>query len=378
MHKLKNAACRRTTGMAAGVVLAGGLAGGVLLTPGAAYAATTNTTTTITGTNQTQTFQGTILDVHVSVSASDPGWPAGTVTVSDGSASCSAALAQEGGSSAGAGSCSLSNLSDGNYTLTASYQGWSQFSGSSTSDTVTIGDGDGNGYGNGNGPEFTADNPPLDVTNGQSYSYTFQASGESMHYALGSDAPSWLYINPTTGTVSGTAPYSGSSFSYSVVAWNGFGSVTAGPFTVNFEQNANSGANLATYLSCPSSVYIGQRGTCTLYVTDQGWNSASDVTAQIALPSQLRANSCGYYYSGCSISNNTAVENLGTLYHGQTEELTVAFTAKTGLGLWGWHHGNQFRVKVVGSADSQGGFPFYGNQSYSTAHVTIVPRGWWA
>ena len=102
------------------------------------------------------------------------------------------------------------------------------------------------------------------------------------------------------------------------------------------------------------------------------------MTAQIALPSQLRAVSCGYYYYGCSISGNTAYENLGTLSRGQTKELTVTFTVKTGFNLWGWHHGHRFTVKVVGSASSNNGFPFFGNQSSSAAYVTVIPWGWWA
>jgi Bacterial Ig-like domain (group 3)/Domain of unknown function DUF11 len=293
MHKLINAAGRRKAGMAAGAVLAGGLAGGVLLAPGTAYAATTNTTTAITGTTQTQTSQGTTLWVHVSVTGSGPGWPAGTVAVSLGSASCTAALAEAGGSSVGAGSCSLSGLSGGSYTLTASYQGSSDFTGSSTSETVTVGGGGGGGG---------------------------QGSG----------------------------------------------------------QPGYDRASVSTYLSCTSKVYTGTQGTCTLYVTNTGRGSARDVTAQIALPSQLRAISCGYYYYGCSTSGNTASEDLGTLNRGQTRELTVTFTAKTGYNLWGWHRGHRFTVKVTGSASSDNGFPFYGNQSSSAAYVTVIPRGWWA
>jgi Bacterial Ig-like domain (group 3)/Putative Ig domain len=368
MHKLINATCRRTTGIAAGVVLAGGLAGGVLLTPGTAFAATTNTTTAITGTSQAQTSQGTTLDVRVSVTASGTDSPTGTVTVSDGSASCSATL-----TGAGFGSCSLSGLAAGSYTLTATYQGSSEFTGSSTSDTVTVGSGgSGSSGGGGSAPAFTADNPPLSATNGQSYSYTFQASGSALSYSLGSGSPGWLQINPTSGTVSGTAPNSGGSFTYWVIARNSFGSRTVGPFTVHFGQSRHYGADVATYLSCPSSVYTDQQGKCTLYVTDKGGSSAQGVTARIALPSQLRADNCGYYY-GCQISGNTAYENLGTLNRGQTKELTVVFTAKTGLSLWGWHHGHRTQVKVTGSASSNNGY-----QSSSTAYVTIIPRGWWA
>ena len=288
MHKLINATGRRGAGVAAGVVLAGGLAGGVLLLPGTAYAATTNTSTAITGTSQ----QGTSLDVQVSVTASGPGWPSGTVVVSDGSDSCSAALTEAGHGSVGVGSCSLSGLSGlsgGSYTLTASYQGSAQFSGSSTSDTVRI--------------------------------------GNAGHYR----------------------------------------------------------ASVTTSLSCPSSVKTNTQGKCTLYVTNNGTGYASDVSAQIALPSQLQAKYCGSYgtwnynwNSGCSISGNTAYENIGTLSQGQTKELTVVFTAKTGYNLWGWHRGYRWPVKVTGSASANNGFPFYGQSSSSSAYVTIIPQGWWA
>ncbi len=226
-------------------------------------------------------------------------------------------------------------------------------------------------------PVFTADSPPLDATGGQSYSYTFQASGSSVRYSLGSGAPSWLHIDPTTGTVSGTVPGSGGSFSYYVIAQNGYGSVTSSRFTVNFGRSGNYRADVTTYLSCTSSVSAGGKGSCTLYVTNKGGNSAQDVTAQITLPSQLRLDSSGYY-DGYRASGNTAEENLGTLRPGQTRELTVTFTAKTGLSLWGWHHGQRFQVKVTGSAGSSGGFPSYGQQSSATATVTVIPRGWWA
>jgi hypothetical protein len=139
----------------------------------------------------------------------------------------------------------------------------------------------------------------------------------------------------------------------------------------------HSAASIATYLSCPSSVFIGGNSKCTLYVTNKGGSYAQDVTAKITLPSQLRADNCGDFY-GCQISNNTAVENLGSLNRGQTKELTVTFTAKTGSSLFGRHRGYRFNVKVVGSANSNGGFTDHGNQSSSTAYVTIVPTGRWA
>jgi Bacterial Ig-like domain (group 3) len=368
MRTLIGAASRRTAGMAAGLILTGGLAGGVLLTPGTAYASTAvGATTAITGTTQTPSYNGTTLNVQVSVTpASGTVSPTGTVSVSDGAGGCSVTLGLSG-----TGNCDINNLAPGTYTLTATYGGSSGFSPSPASapDTVRIG----------SAPVFAAGSPSLTATAGQAYSYAFRAYGSpAPSYALGQGAPAWLHINSYTGMVWGTVPDWANSFSYSVTAWNTAGSATAGPFTVYVRHGY---INIRTYLSCTPRVFTGQRGTCTLWVTNSGPNFASAVTAQIALPSPLRADFCGYFYSfsfGCRIFGNTASANLGTLYPGQTKALTVVFTARTGFSLWGRHPGHPFTVRVVGSAASYGNYWFFGQrQSYSVAYVTIIPRGFW-
>ncbi len=83
-------------------------------------------------------------------------------------------------------------------------------------------------------PKFTVDSPPLTATVGAPYSYTFQATGTpAPTYALGTGAPSFLTINPTTGAVAGTPPTGTASFAYSVIASNGdLPNATTGTFTV--------------------------------------------------------------------------------------------------------------------------------------------------
>ena len=83
-------------------------------------------------------------------------------------------------------------------------------------------------------PTFTSAEPPLTATAGQPYTYPFVASGTpTPTFALGTGAPSWLSVNPTTGQLSGTVPTGTTSFSYSVVASNSVGTpATAGPFVV--------------------------------------------------------------------------------------------------------------------------------------------------
>jgi hypothetical protein len=285
MHTVLSSACRRTAGWTAGLVLGAGLAGGVLLTPGTALADTAvATTTVITGTTQTPGFIGTTLDVQVSVTpASGTAWPSGTVTVSDGSASCQVTLAQDGSKAAGVGDCKFYGLRSGRYTLTATYGGSSVFA-SSTS------------------------------------------------------APAWVTVGPE-----------------------------------------HHRAVLATGLSCTAKVFAGRQGSCTLSVTNAGRFSAPDVTAQVSLPSQLRARYCGQFWAhqGCTISGNAASEDLGTLRPGQTRTLSVVFTARPGFSLWGWHHKHRITVKVIGSAASDPDFRGPGARSYSAAYVTIIPWGWW-
>jgi hypothetical protein len=370
MHNAMIAACRRTAGLTAGLLLGAGLAGGVLLTPGTALADTTvATTTAITGTTQTPGHHGTALDVRVSVTpASGTVWPPGTVKVSDGPGGCQLTLVQDGSKAAGVGDCHIYGLDAGTYTLTASYEGTSSFGSSASNPApVTIGA----------APVFYADSPSLTAVSGQRYGYTFGAKGvPAPSYALSAGSPGWLHIDSRGGTVRGTAPGWVTSFSYSVTASNAVGSATAGPYRVQVTRHH---AAIATQLSCTPRVYAGKQGSCTLSVTNAGRFSAPDVTAAVSLPAQLRARYCGQFWAhqGCRISGNTASEHLGRLRPGQTRTLTVVFTAKSGPGLWAWQHKHTIKVKVTGLAISGGGFGGPSARSYSAAYVTIVPPGWW-
>jgi hypothetical protein len=394
MQRLIEAAGRRTAGLAAGVILTGGLVGGVLLTPGTAYA---STTPTIAITSATANAGG----INVSVSVTNGTDPLGTFSVAGAGSGCTGSLFGFGGSGNGNGRCTISGVAAGTYTLTASYGG-----ATSAGDSVTVASSNPTPTPtptptSGNAPVFSADSPPTSV-DGQSYSYQFQASNSASFELSG--APSWLSIGPD-GALYGTIPAGTTSFSYSVRAWNNFGWATAGPFNVFFRNNyfRHEHVNLSTSLSCTSPVYTGRHGTCTLSVTNTGGGFAPDVTAQITLPWQLKADYCGYYQfwnwssnqywnnfynNGCNISGNTASESLGSLYPWQTKDLTVTFTAQSGYGIFGRHRGWYDTVRVVGSASS--GFNnYYGNfgwdyqfwgqrQNYSVAYVTIIPRGrWW-
>ena len=385
MHKLIEAAGRRSAGLAAGVILTGGLVGGVLLAP-AAYAATA----TISITSATPGFGG----VTVSVSVTNGTDPLGTFSVSGAGGSCtgdlSGGLFGMSSNGNGTGSCTIHDVAPGTYALTASYDG---ATGAGSVTVPTPGPTPGPTQ-SGNALVWSADSPSTSV-DGSSFSYQFQATGATS-YSLSSDG-SWLGIDPSSGMVSGTIPDGITSFTFRVGAQNNYGQIWTGWFTVFFRHHHHNhfgNANIDTSLSCPTYVFTGQRGTCTLWVTNDGNGPASDVTAQITLPWQLKADYCGYYYwfsYGCSISDNTASEDLGTLYPGHSSHLSVTFTARTGFNLFGWHHGHRDTVRVVGSASAGDNFfgwygglyypgQWFGGQrtSYSVAYVTIIPRGiWW-
>ncbi len=85
-----------------------------------------DTTTTITSDNADPSVVGESVTVHYSVSVNAPGGgiPTGNVTVSDGTSSCTATVA--------AGQCSLTFTSPGARTLTATYEGDTNYNGSTS------------------------------------------------------------------------------------------------------------------------------------------------------------------------------------------------------------------------------------------------------
>jgi uncharacterized repeat protein (TIGR01451 family) len=135
-------------------------------------------------------------------------------------------------------------------------------------------------------PVFTQDTPPTTVTAGSLYAYTFAASGgPAPSFALGAAAPTWLAIDPSSGALSGTPPSGTNSFSYSVVATNGVGNATAGPFTVTMQSTRQSrDADVTVGLFCPGTLHSGSLGSCTFAVHNAGPATAQFVVAGLALP----------------------------------------------------------------------------------------------
>ena len=177
-------------------------------------------------------------------------------------------------------------------------------------------------------PAFTDGTPPLTAATGTPYSYQFTATGTpAPTYTLSGGAPSWLTINPATGTVTGTPPAGTKSFRYSVTAANSAGTVTAGPFTVSVSDKAN----LLLTVSCPPALTVGGAGTCTLTVTNNGPAQAAKVTAGAVVPATLKVTGCS---ANCWRLGGLLSWSLGSLATGQSDALTISVTAtRTGIAL---------------------------------------------
>jgi hypothetical protein len=129
-------------------------------------------------------------------------------------------------------------------------------------------------------PAFVLDAPGTVVAPGQSYSYTFVATGApAPSYALIAGAPPWLSIDAASGLLKGTPPAGTRTFRFTVTAANAVGKATAGPFTV-----AVTPAPIA--LSCPSTAEVGHAFTCSLTVHSIAPSTATGLALEIGLPAR--------------------------------------------------------------------------------------------
>lgn len=181
-------------------------------------------------------------------------------------------------------------------------------------------------------PAFSADVPPTTGTVGDDYAYTFTASGVPVPtFALAPGAPSWLTIDSTSGALSGTPPTGTTSFTYSVVATNGVGSTTVGPFSVAVATPPPPpppphlhDADISATLSCPRAIAVQSVGSCTLIVRNAGPATARFVTAELALPFRFErtgASRGGFWFG------NVGTWFLGALDPDSTTTFSVSFVS---------------------------------------------------
>jgi hypothetical protein len=174
-------------------------------------------------------------------------------------------------------------------------------------------------------PTFTVDTPPLTAAVGAKYSYTFTATGNpTPTYALSAGAPSFLSIDATTGTVSGTPPTGTTSFAYSVVASNGtLPNATAGPFSVNV--SAATTAPVFTTATPPLTATVGAKYSYTFTATG---NPTPTYALGAGAPTFLTVNATTGAVSGTPPTGTTSfaysvVASNGTLPNATAGPFTV-------------------------------------------------------
>jgi hypothetical protein len=108
-------------------------------------------------------------------------------------------------------------------------------------------------------PTTVSVNGPSTEDVGDSYGAVATADGSpAPTFTLASGAPSWLAVNSTTGSVSGTVPSGITSFTYSVTATNATGNATSIPVTVDVDS-----APTTVSVNGQSSVDAGSGYTAT-------------------------------------------------------------------------------------------------------------------
>ena len=175
-------------------------------------------------------------------------------------------------------------------------------------------------------PTFVLASPSLTATVGQVYGYTFLASGvPTPTYSLKTGAPSWLSIDPTGGTLTGTPPTGTKSFTYTVVASNGVTPDATATFTVTAAK-ASTQADLSVSLSsCPTTLKVGATGSCNITVHNSGPAPATSVVVGVALPSNLVRVSAS---AGGAWWFNIVSWKIGSLAPGASQSFTVTFKAQ--------------------------------------------------
>jgi hypothetical protein len=233
-------------------------------------------------------------------------------------------------------------------------------------------------------PRFIAAAPPTSVNEADQLTYQFRAAGRpSPAYSLSADAPSWLHIDPASGVLTGTAPVAGATSSYSVIATNTEGAVTAGPFqlltgprtavtgTVVLGTDPVPGAfiNGCSQSACASTTTAAD-GTFSL-----PWFTGTDVTLTVypprtiafasVLPSSLPAQPVGS--GGLNLTISLSQPGLSTA------SVTGIGISSQGLPVVHWAKSSP--VEFTGCAHGLGALTVIGHEGALVAsHVFLIPE----
>jgi uncharacterized repeat protein (TIGR01451 family) len=247
------------------------------------------TTTTITADNPDPSSVGSAYTVNYTVVAAAPGsgTPTGNVTVSDGTDSCSGTVAS--------GGCSLTSTTGGGKTLTATYAGDANYTGSGDTEphTVTVAD--------------------LTIAKSHSGSFTQGTNGTyTITVSNGGGAASSGTITVTDVLPTGLSYVSATGTGWSCSNLSGTVTCTSG--------NAIAASGSAPAITLTVAVGAGAVGGVTNTVTVSGGgdsnggnNSASDPTTVNGLPDLTVAKShSGSFTQGTNGVYTITVSNIGT------------------------------------------------------------------
>lgn len=178
-------------------------------------------------------------------------------------------------------------------------------------------------------PTFTQANPPPTAFTGAGYLYVLAATGNpTPSLSLAPGAPSWLFLDPDSGLLTGTPPVGIASFTFSVLANNPNGQASAGPFTVTTSPppSAAQRANLALSLTCPATVKVKITLKCKAVTTNHGPATAINYQAVVVLPASFTALSPS---AGAAVYGRQILWAGGSLASGASVTFTVTAKATT-------------------------------------------------
>ena len=246
------------------------------------------TTTTITSDTPDPSVVGQSVTVNYSVTATSPGagTPTGNVTVSDGTVSCTGTVA--------AGTCSLTFTSAGAKTLTATYAGNANFSGSTSAAAAhTVNQA-------GTTTAITSDNPDPSIV-GQSVTVNYTVSVTS----------------PGAGTPTGNVTVSDGTVSCT-------GTVAAGSCSLTF---TSPGAKTLTATYAGDLNFSGSTSPGEPHTVNSGDTQAPIVSGTLALP--IAINSTGLVTSNVN-DQTTGNSNIVSAYFTVDGGAHIAMTATDG------------------------------------------------
>jgi hypothetical protein len=170
-------------------------------------------------------------------------------------------------------------------------------------------------------PAFTSGSPPTSVTAGQTYHFTFTASGTNVTLSA-SNLPAWLTFTPATGVLTGSSTIAATYTNLQVTASNAAGSVTQ-----TFNVTVNPAAANHLVVSAPASAVANNAFNITVTAQDQFNNTATSYGGTVGFKSSDN--------SATLPGNHTLTNGVGTfgvtLHTGGNQTVTATDTVSSSI-----------------------------------------------